>query len=452
MAKKAITLVIVQHPPSGESGQSNSSHRHKKGKGRGGRGGANKGSSGSGGSQSGSQRQQQGSTSGSVAVAGAPAPQRAVQVGPAEAAGNAAAAPMPAPQATPTMAPGSVPAAPSVGSSPSTWTAGWGSYPAAVQYEPAQTAPPVQPAQPWRHVGLAAYRPSDEVPVEFEDKFMPAELSLPNQREKGAVAIRSVLDSGADFISISQPIVEFLKRMFPGTSLRIPFSLGPRLAVTASGQQITVTERTIPLQLAFITPYGPEFLPPTSFAIMPGSDGVVCLGLPTLQDLGVDPYSRLQETIKLRRAPPGSGVETAAFLGSRRVSLSVEAFQDVGGQVAKESDEAVERLVERGPEMFMAPAEEESARTAALEKGVADAVADGLSDSKAERLRGNLKNRFNAFRRALRRDPPARVEPMRVQLKPGASTVKAKALMYDPGKTYWLGACMAALLAFGLVF
>ena len=87
-----------------------------------------------------------------------------------------------------------------------------------------------------------------------------------------------------------------------------------------------------------------------------------------------------------------------------------------------------------------------------------DAVAQGLSVSKAERLRGILSGHFNAFRRAqgvlrraLRGDPPARVEPMRVQLKPGASAVKAKPRRYDPVKTSWLASCVAALLAFGLV-
>ena len=48
----------------------------------------------------------------------------------------------------------------------------------------------------------------------------------------------------------------------------------------------------------------------------------------------------------------------------------------------KEPDEAVERLVERGPEMFMDPAEEESARKVALEESVTEAVGNGLSISK----------------------------------------------------------------------
>ena len=70
--------------------------------------------------------------------------------------------------------------------------------------------------------------------------------------------------------------------------MRVPFSLGAWKAVTASGQIFSATERTIPLQLALATPWGPAPLPPISFAIMPGSDGVLLLGLPTLKDLGVE--------------------------------------------------------------------------------------------------------------------------------------------------------------------
>ena len=50
----------------------------------------------------------------------------------------------------------------------------------------------------------------------------------------------------------------------------------------------------------------------------------------------------------------------------------------------------MERLVDRGPEMFMHPAEQESARTVALEESVTDTVAQGLSVSQAERLVYNV--------------------------------------------------------------
>ena len=103
---------------------------------------------------------------------------------------------------------------------------------------------------------------------------------------------------------------------------------------------------------------------------MPWSDGVLRLGLPTLKDLGVDPYERIWDSMQQRMSPPNQGVERPALLGSRRVSLSVAALQEAGGQATEEPDLAVERLVERGPEMFMDPAEEESARKVALEDSV----------------------------------------------------------------------------------
>ena len=145
--------------------------------------------------------------------------------------------------------------------------------------------------------------------------------------------------------------------------------------------------------------------------------------------------------------PPSLSVETPAFLASRRVSLSVDVFQEAGGQVSEEQDEAVERLVESGPAMFMEPTEEESARMVALEGSVTDAVANSLSDSKAERLRGILHRHVNAFRRALREDPPACVEPMRVTLKPWAVAVKAIPRRYDPVESSWLASCIGVLVA-----
>ena len=130
-------------------------------------------------------------------------------------------------------------------------------------------------------------------------KYVPAELCLPGQRSRGAIALRALVDSGAHFTSLSLP-VEKMERTFPGVQMRVPFSLGARQAVTASGQKISLTERTLPLQLALVTPWGPTPLPPISFAIMPGSDGILLLGLPTLKDPGVDPHERIWDSMQQR--------------------------------------------------------------------------------------------------------------------------------------------------------
>ena len=114
-----------------------------------------------------------------------------------------------------------------------------------------------------------------------------------------------------------------MERLFPGAQMRVPFSLGARQAVTATGQKVSVTERTIPLQLALVTPWGPAPLPPISFAVMPGSDGVLLLGLLTLKDFGVDPYERIWDSMQQRVSPPNQGVEAPALsIGRRAVSYT----------------------------------------------------------------------------------------------------------------------------------
>ena len=62
-----------------------------------------------------------------------------------------------------------------------------------------------------------------------------------------------------------------------------------------------------------MTPWGPAPLRPISFAIMPGSDGVLRVVLPTLKDLGVDPYEQIWDSMQQRVFPPNQGVETPAF-------------------------------------------------------------------------------------------------------------------------------------------
>ena len=79
-------------------------------------------------------------------------------------------------------------AAPGV-SSQSPWSAGWSSYPPVVPFESSGASPPAQLARPWRQVGIAAPRNADKVPVELEDKIVPAELCLPGQRSWGAIAL-----------------------------------------------------------------------------------------------------------------------------------------------------------------------------------------------------------------------------------------------------------------------
>ena len=104
----------------------------------------------------------------------------------------------------------------------------------------------------------------------------------------------------------------------------------------------------------------------------------------------------------------------------------------------KEPDDAVERMVARGPNIDMRPEEELRARSEALKGAVQASTAAGLRDSQVERLPEVIGRRWNAFRRELRRgDPPALVEPLRVTLNRGARLVKARPRVDNPIKTAW---------------
>ena len=88
--------------------------------------------------------------------------------------------------------------------------------------------------------------------------------------------------------------------------------------------------------------------------------------------------------------------------------------------------------------MFMDPVEERNARDRALEDSVQQAVQNGLSADGIFRLRDILARCVETLGHAQRGDPPARVEPMRVQLKLQAKAVKAKPRRYDPMNAGWL--------------
>ena len=118
----------------------------------------------------------------------------------------------------------------------------------------------------------------------------------------------------------------------------------------------------------------------------------------------------------------------------------------------EEPDEAVERLVGRGPDIDVSPKEELRARSEALEDAAQASAAAGLRDWHVERLHDVTGRRWNAFRGGLRRgNPLARVEPCASPLKPGGRPVMARPRVYNPIKTAWLAASMASLAVLGLV-
>ena len=127
--------------------------------------------------------------------------------------------------------------------------------------------------------------------------------------------------------------------------------------------------------------------------------------------LGLDLYPWALEKLRPSAVPVQTGVESQFFFAARRVTLPVESFQS---EVADEApaDVAVERLDDRGQDMFMDQMGKRGTRDRTLEDSVQQVEQSDLRADGACRLRDIRSRRVDAFRRALRGDPPARVEPM----------------------------------------
>ena len=118
-------------------------------------------------------------------------------------------------------------------------------------------------------------------------------------------------------------------------------------------------------------------------------------------------------------------------------------------------DEFCETHVSHGPTMFMEAGEEVAARHEALVSALRVTVEVGLPEGCVAELEEIVLGEcFDAFRRALMGETPARVAPMRVTLKQGAdlSQVKAKPRVYPPEKSAWLKEHFELLCETGMVY
>ncbi|CAN0479898.1 unnamed protein product, partial [Hapterophycus canaliculatus] len=66
----------------------------------------------------------------------------------------------------------------------------------------------------------------------------------------------------------------------------------------ATGNVVTVTHKSVPIEVSVRTPWGAVKLPPIMFAVMLGSDNVVLFGMATMKELGIDLYPLALEWLR----------------------------------------------------------------------------------------------------------------------------------------------------------
>ena len=120
----------------------------------------------------------------------------------------------------------------------------------------------------------AAHGPSAGViPVDQSAECLRADLSLPGS--VGSFMARAFLDSRSALTSIGVGLQSRISSSFRGAGLQIPRVNGPRTARTVTGANVTVTHKTVPIEVSLRTPWVAVKVPPITFAFMPGSDLVL---------------------------------------------------------------------------------------------------------------------------------------------------------------------------------
>jgi hypothetical protein len=171
--------------------------------------------------------------------------------------------------------------------------------------------------------------------------------------------------------------------------------------------------------------------------------------------LGYDPQTLLSSACSVQSEYDMAGVAGTSALVRSVMAMSVAADErGVDGAMAPEEAALVPDELDRCfPEMKMQePADEREAVLQALEKKVAEAVVNGLPEPLAKELGAILVEFADVFRLTLGRDPPVKMPPLKVHLKPGAQPVKCKARRYSLPQREFMQRHVQELMDAGFIY
>jgi len=167
------------------------------------------------------------------------------------------------------------------------------------------------------------------------------------------------------------------------------------------------------------------------------------LGRPDLKRLGLD-------TAKIFR--------TAAAANNGCIDFDMDNYTpEMGGKVSRilhngmyhsspedGDDEDLERFVEIGPETH-------EEKTEMVEDKVKEAIANGISDDGAEKLRQLLREYDDVLRIRLGNDPPAKVSPMKIRIREGSRPSIARSRKTTPAKRVYMKSFVNKLEKYGFI-
>ncbi|KAF0707227.1 hypothetical protein AaE_013712 [Aphanomyces astaci] len=261
----------------------------------------------------------------------------------------------------------------------------------------------------------------------------------------------SLLDSGADLSVASGGLVSAL--LEAGTAPEIttmgPFSLRP---YGANSRPVVVTKQVRFGSLEFKTGCGPLMLRGLRVWVDEAVASVeLTLGLPVMQKLGYSDKTLLENARRQQAewdfadqsiATPGEAMHRTL----RMEETLVDDIDDDEGMCCATPDWGTDPYPTDDGQV-----DDDPVRTVLMSK-VADAASQGMDEESVRRLQDVLVEFKDVFRLKFGRDPPVKVEPLKVQLKPGSVPVKSGLRRYPPTHVAYLEKHVRELEEAGLVY
>ncbi|CAM9808181.1 unnamed protein product, partial [Choristocarpus tenellus] len=176
------------------------------------------------------------------------------------------------------------------------------------------------------------------------------------------------------------------------------------------------------------------------------------VGSKTLRDvLGFEMRQFFEEAARRKTELHIADLEQG-FTSMQRMSVSVEVMEkSMGTAHLDRGDDSILTLLEQGPELMMDHAEEGKKRGLVLETSFQKVQRAGIPLGAWGRLQQVIPTRTNVFRVFSGGDPPAKVKPIQVMLKEGATHVKAQPRASHPEQHSWMAGFVGLLVVLGML-
>ncbi|KAE8999859.1 hypothetical protein PR001_g18944 [Phytophthora rubi] len=259
----------------------------------------------------------------------------------------------------------------------------------------------------------------------------------------GLEVTATLLDSGSDDTLISRAAVEALLKLDPGLDLRDAPT--PAYGKPVGGQLVVLSRVALIRKVSLATSAGPLVLRNLRCWVDETDEELnITIGRPMMERLGYSVDAFLVAALTKQPEYDGGGgaplsPDSSPMLKMQRLqyqacydppsSSEATALEDFALTPKFESDDVASQRVQ---ELFV--------------KGLKEAVARGLSERGLLRMKASLDKYTDNFRVQFGLDPPVKVAPLKVRLKPGATPVKCKARRYPLLHRIFLDAHVKELL------